>query len=386
MRLVATIFRNTEILLLVAVTLTHWLFWLHWRKQARAQGSPYRRLVKLAVGLSLCWASISIIGNLRPVAMRFETGPTATWIKGMGELWGITVGAALTLYLIVVNLEQRYKPERREFLDAARTAILAAPAVFTAYGTGIGRSDYEMKEIDIRIPGLHKDLQGLRILHLSDIHLSPFLSERELARVIDMGNEARAKLCVVTGDFITNGLDPLEACMDQLARIRCEAGVLGCNGNHEIFARAEERTRQLGGARGMRILRDETAVLRFGDARLNIAGVDYQRFHEPYLVHTARHKQEGMVNLLLSHNPDVFPVAAKQGWDLTLAGHTHGGQITVEILHQWANVARMFTPYVSGKYEQDGKSLYVTRGIGTVGVPARVGAPPEVSIIRLCAS
>lgn len=386
MRLAATILRNTEILLLAAVTLTHWLFWLHWRKQNATRPSHRRRWGNVLLAVSLLWAAVSIIGNLRPVAMRVQTGPTATWIKGMGELWGITIGAALALYLIVVNLEKRYQPERREFLDVARTAILAAPAVFTAYGTGIGRSDYEVKEVDIRIPGLHRDLRGLRILHLSDIHLSPFLSERELARVIDMGNEARAKLCLVTGDFITNGLDPLDACMDQLARIRCDAGIVGCNGNHEIFAGAEERTRQLGSTRGMRILRDETAVLRFGDARLNIAGVDYQRFHEPYLATTARHRQEGMLNLLLSHNPDVFPVAAEQGWDLTLAGHTHGGQITVEILHQWANVARMFTPFVSGKYERNGKSLYVTRGIGTVGVPARVGAPPEVSIIRLCAS
>jgi uncharacterized protein len=93
----------------------------------------------------------------------------------------------------------------------------------------------------------------------------------------------------------------------------------------------------------------------------------------------------GEMNLLLSHSPDVFPVAAEKGFQLTLAGHTHGGQINVEILNDNVNLARFFTPYVLGRYEKNGSSIYVTPGIGTVGVPIRIGAPPEVTIIRLCA-
>jgi predicted MPP superfamily phosphohydrolase len=89
----------------------------------------------------------------------------------------------------------------------------------------------------------------------------------------------------------------------------------------------------------------------------------------------------------MSHNPDVFGVARKQGWNLTLAGHTHGGQVNIEILEQDLNLVRVFvTPYVYGLYQEGGASIYVTRGIGTVGVPARVGAPPEVALIRLCAT
>jgi predicted MPP superfamily phosphohydrolase len=107
---------------------------------------------------------------------------------------------------------------------------------------------------------------------------------------------------------------------------------------------------------------------------------------EPYLVGAGRLLKPGCYNILLSHNPDVFPVAARQGFPLTLSGHTHGGQITVEILHQYVNVARVFTPYVYGLYREGGAAIYVTRGIGTVGVPARLGAPPEVAVIRLCAT
>jgi hypothetical protein len=93
------------------------------------------------------------------------------------------------------------------------------------------------------------------------------------------------------------------------------------------------------------------------------------------------------VNLLLAHNPDVFPQAAEKGFDLTLSGHTHGGQITVEIFRQSMNIARYFTKYVYGLYGEtrDGgqRSIYVTSGVGTITLPARLGAPPEVVVVRL---
>ena len=90
----------------------------------------------------------------------------------------------------------------------------------------------------------------------------------------------------------------------------------------------------------------------------------------------------------MSHNPDVFPAAARKGFDLTVAGHTHGGQVTVEILNQTLNVARFITPFVSGYYRLDQpsrSSLYVTRGICTIGLPARICATPEITLLRLVA-
>jgi predicted MPP superfamily phosphohydrolase len=89
---------------------------------------------------------------------------------------------------------------------------------------------------------------------------------------------------------------------------------------------------------------------------------------------------------LLSHNPDVFPVAAQKGFDLTLAGHTHGGQINVEILGENLNVADFFTPYTKGLYTSGSSSVYVNSGLGTIGMPVRIGAPPEITLIRLCSS
>ncbi len=124
--------------------------------------------------------------------------------------------------------------------------------------------------------------------------------------------------------------------------------------------------------------------MRFGNSTLNLAGVDYQRTGRPYLTGAEQLIAPGAVNLLLSHNPDVFPVAARQGYALTVSGHTHGGQVRVEILGEDLNVARFYTPYVDGVYRKGAASLFVSRGLGTIGIPTRLGAPPEVALLRLC--
>ncbi|HYO79952.1 MAG TPA: hypothetical protein VES20_01010, partial [Bryobacteraceae bacterium] len=155
---------------------------------------------------------------------------------------------------------------------------------------------------------------------------------------------------------------------------------------HEIYAEAEEYVQKQSALLGMKYLRNESVTLRFGGSSMQLAGVDYQRRGERYLPGTEHLQEAGYYNVLLSHNPDVFPVAAKQGWDLTIGGHTHGGQIQMEFLHPSLNVARFYTPFTYGLYEQNGKRLYVSRGVGTIGVPLRLGAPPEVVCLRLCAT
>jgi uncharacterized protein len=279
-------------------------------------------------------------------------------------------------------------PGRRALLRSAGMAAMASPFVTAGFGVFIQRTDIRLREVDLQVPGLPHDLDGLRIAQLSDMHVGPFLSPAQLSQAVDMANETKPHLTVVTGDLITTGGDPLDACLSQLARLRAEAGLFGCMGNHEIYANSLDYTERKGAQLGLRFLRSSSQTLRFGEARLNLGGVDYQQMRMPYLVNAGRllSREEGTLNLLLTHNPDVFPVAARQGWDVVLAGHTHGGQVSVEILHQHLNVARFFTPYTYGSYSQGRSSIYVTRGIGTVGVPARIGAPPEIALIKLCAT
>ena len=309
------------------------------------------------------------------------------WGSGLILTWAfisVLMIAAILISRRWLRVRSEYSPARRAFLNTTRAALLCTPAIATGYGVFIGRLDLSMREQDLMFPGLPKELDGLRLVQLTDIHLSPFLSESQLARAVDMANETRAHIALVTGDLISTARDPLDACLKQLARLRADGGIFGCLGNHEIYARAEDYVEQQGARLGLRFLRRRAERLQFGGATLNLAGVDYQSTRKPYLVGAEQMIEPDAFNILLSHNPDVFPVAARQGYQLTIAGHTHGGQVRVEILHEDLNFARFFTPYVDGLYRKDQSAVFVSRGIGTIGLPARLGAPPEVNLLRLC--
>jgi predicted MPP superfamily phosphohydrolase len=306
----------------------------------------------------------------------------AIWVAG-------SCGAAFLLF--VRSRLRRRRPEatahgdgRRRFLANAVTAAAAvSPFGVAAYGTLLVRSRFQLRRQAFPVPGLPPGLEGIRIAVLSDIHFGPYLSLAELDRVIDMANETNPHLTLVTGDLITRAGDPVETCLQRLTRLRPRIGVFGCLGNHEIYAKCEDFTARRGRALGIEFLRGRSKILQFGGERLNLVGVDYQRKEKPYLPGAESLLQPGAVNLLMSHNPDVFPVAAKLGYDLVVGGHTHGGQVTVEIVEQTLNVGRFFTPFVAGLYRIGASSLYVSRGIGTINLPIRLGAEPEVSLLEL---
>ncbi len=289
----------------------------------------------------------------------------------------------------------------------------AVPFVSAAYGFAAERFRFSVREVEIPIANLPPALDGLRITQLSDIHIGSYMPVAQVRRAVGLANELNGDLTVVTGDFLTGRTDPLEDCITELSRLRAPLGVWGCNGNHEIYARAEEKSAELFQKFGMKLLRRENVELRWQGSALNLIGVDYQRQRDaegnraPMLAGAQRLVRRDVPNILLSHNPNSFPRAAELGIELSLAGHTHGGQVRVEILdHRWSP-AEFFTPYVAGLYSRPllapsdlddheirgfrpasslrspTSSVYVNRGLGTIGAPVRLGVPPEITVITL---
>lgn len=359
------------------------LLQLDWWLWKSAQGLRHRGLL---ISANIVLGSVATLGYLlafNRVSRHFPM-PLATWLDAAGLI--LAGGLAATVAgAFVWRRAPSFQPGRRAFVKATGVTLMAAPYVVTGVGAA-ARNHCRLNTVDVPIPNLHPDLRELRIVQITDIHLSPFLSEREFARTIDMANDVKPHLTLVTGDLITRPGDPLEGCLRQLARLRADAGVLGCLGNHETYCQIEDYVTERGRRMGIDFLRRRSRILQFGNAKLNFAGVDYQRFDRPYLVGVDALVEPGMTNILLSHNPDVFPVAAAQGYDLTIAGHTHGGQINIEIVNEELNPARAFTPYVKGLYRHGRSTAYVSTGIGTIGIPVRIGAPAEVAVLRLCAS
>jgi uncharacterized protein len=303
-------------------------------------------------------------------------------------------------------------PSRRTFFRTASVVAGAAPFLGVMYGYAEERLRYQVNRIEIPLNNLPSELDGMEIVQISDIHLSSYMSRESVRRVVDMANDVGADLAVVTGDLITGIHDSVADCVDEVRHLRAPLGVYGCNGNHEIYARAEDLAARLYAQAGMRMLRRENAIIQYRGAMLNLIGVDYQRERAPsgrktqMLPNVEPLVRRDMPNILLSHNPNTFNRAAELGIELSLAGHTHGGQVQVEILDVSLSPARFITDYVAGLYHRpllmpdvpkrkgetiqlmqnapNGLSaLYVNRGIGTVGAPVRLGAPPEISHIVL---
>ena len=311
-------------------------------------------------------------------------------------------------------------PGRRYFFRAATAAAGAAPFLTAMYGFAAERLNYQVRRIEIPIHNLPAALDGMQIVQISDIHLSGYMSRAQVRRAVDMANDLGADLAVVTGDLITGSGDPIADCVDEVRRLHAPLGVWGCNGNHEIYARAEDEAAYLYAQAGMKMLRHENAQITFKGASFNLLGVDYQRERTPRgqrqqtLALVEPLVRRDMPNILLSHNPNTFNRAAELGIELSLAGHTHGGQIQVEILDHRLSPARFITDYIAGLYQRPlfapapneraasntpatrafspslfastsvpMAHIYVNRGLGTVGAPVRLGVPPEISLIVL---
>lgn len=320
-------------------------------------------------------------------AAEYEAGFQWMMVGGVAFAWAVALILATAIgFGFRRILAPPVAVERRKLLTLASGAVMAAPAAALGYGMFISRRQFRLQEVDLAVPGLAPDLEGLRIVQLSDIHLSPFLSRADLQWCVNMANETRPHLVVVTGDLITGIRDSIDDCLEDLRHLRADAGVFGCNGNHERYVGGEAYAAERAARLGMKFLRSERTSLTFGSAQLNLAGVDHQDNRWSYAKATEGLHRPGELNLLLNHNPAIFPHIVKQGWDVTLSGHMHGGQINVELANANINLVRFTTPYVYGTYREDRSAMYVTRGIGTIGMPVRLGAPPEVALIRLRAA
>ncbi len=292
--------------------------------------------------------------------------------------------------------------DRRAFFRYSARLAATVPLVAGVYGFAAERFRFQVRQVDIPIANLPAGLDGLRIVQLSDIHSGDFMPLDEVRRAVEMANDLHADIALVTGDFISGEHDPLEGCIAELSRLRAPLGTWGCNGNHEIYARAEDRAEALFQQHGMNLLRHRQAEIAFRGAEFNLVGVDYQRDsmvagpRPPMLDGVETLVRRDIPNILMSHNPNSFDRAAELGIELSLAGHTHGGQVRFEILDKDVTPARFITPYTAGLFHlpfgtgvSPGTNpnrhalLYVNRGLGTIALPARIGVDPEITLLTL---
>ncbi len=264
-----------------------------------------------------------------------------------------------------------------------QTALVAGllPFLASSYGALLAPRLVRRPRIRLEVSGLPKGFAGLRIAHLSDLHVGPFLNEERLGALLAPVQALAPELVVVTGDIVNSRPDEAIPAARALAKLRARLGVWAVLGNHDRFIDGDEVQRHLR-AGGINVLANEGVLLERGGDRLWLCGVDDTWTKRNDLDAALRGRPEGTPTLLLAHDPDLFAAAAAKGIELTLSGHTHGGQLAVPFLKQLAT-ARAVTRFVAGQYRIGQSRLFVSRGSGIVVPPVRLGAPPEIPLLVL---
>ncbi len=240
----------------------------------------------------------------------------------------------------------------------------------------------EFSEVDVVLRRGHRALHGLRIAFLTDLHAGSFMSERDLLRIFAKVGERAPDLVLLGGDLINTFDREILLLREPLRAIAPRYGVFAVPGNHDRFYGNDIGLwTSFLSTHGVRVLLNEGCRIEHGDGGLWLAGVDDLTEGQPDLGAALAGRRADEPVLLLSHHPDFFFEAAAAGVDLTLSGHTHGGQV---VLFGVPPLTHSRFGYASGSYEAAGSQLYVSRGVGVTFLPLRVGAPPEVPILRLC--
>ncbi len=250
------------------------------------------------------------------------------------------------------------------------------------YGILVRRRWYRVVEREVAIPELAPGLEGMRIAHLSDLHIGG-LTPRSWGLAWSRAANARdPDLAVVTGDLVTSGNEFHEDVADVIGELRAKMGVVVSMGNHDYFGDGEALASTLRN-RGVSVLRNEGLVLERQGARLWLAAIDDTWTRRDDMATAMKGRPEGATTILLAHDPGTFEGASDAGADLVLSGHTHGGQIAMPFVSRAVSLAMFAYPYRLGLYRRGRSMLYVHPGLGTTGPPMRLGVAPEVTILVL---
>ncbi len=281
---------------------------------------------------------------------------------------------------------QQFDAHRRQFLRRGMEGTTAVVFGGSAYGVLIGRYDYTVDKKEIVLPSLDPSLDGLSLTLVSDIHSSVFMTRSEMDRYVSVINELHSDIIVVPGDFVNGLTEEVYPFAESFSNLKARVGIFGVTGNHDYYVSDPDRVIRQVEECGIKLLHDEKSVLQIGQAKLTLLGVDdigtsrkaYER-----ISHAKTGGTEG-ATILLCHRPYFLPQASELGVDLMLSGHTHGGQIVLANIGRLAiTPAALASPYVAGEYKHGNTTMYVSRGIGTVGIPVRLNCPPEVTRIIL---
>lgn len=266
-------------------------------------------------------------------------------------------------------------------------AVAAGAGALAAYALWWEPRRLVVRASSLRLPRWPPELSGLRVGVISDLHAGgPHVDADRVGRVVSEMNRHAPDVVALLGDFVDPEValgEPIapEAVAGRLGPLQAPLGVFAVLGNHD-WVHGGERTSAALRAAGITVLEDEAVRLAARGGDLWIAGVGDLRERDPDLDAALAAVPEEAPVLLLAHDPDLFPQVPERV-ALTLSGHTHGGQVDLPLLRRRTIPSRFGDRYAGGHVEEDGRHLYVSRGIGSAYLPVRFRVPPEIAVLVL---
>ena len=275
-------------------------------------------------------------------------------------------------------------PGRRKFLRlgglSAASVIGAVPIIAS---TRTAR-DYQINRLSLTYDNLPSGLDGFTIAQVSDIHSGIYMTEGDMREIFEIVNSLEANAITITGDFVDSSDSQIEPLFKAVQMLKAEYGIFGCLGNHDHFATARKVSSAVE-QRGIIMLNNSNARLAVNGERISIVGIDDAGRGQANFADWNKALDDvdpDSFKIALTHRPDEWDHTRSAGMDLTLAGHTHGGQVGFRLGPLNLNPVYLIHKYAMGLYSQDRAHLYVNVGVGMVGVPIRM-VKPEVALLTL---
>jgi len=324
-----------------------------------------RRIKRQPLSDRLAWAGLLAIGSLSSLLV-------LTLIRDVVLLVGHAVSG-----LFEGDLLQRFQSS-----SAVAVPILAG--LFTLVGLINARRRAKVRSVNVPIADLPASLHGFTIAQISDIHIGPTIKREYVAAIVDAVNRLDADMIAVTGDLVDGSVKQLSVHTQPLSRLSARHGAFFVTGNHEYYSGVSGWVAELRRL-GLCVLMNEHVVLRHKGGVIVVAGVtDYSAHHYDPAQQSdpagaiAGAPTDAAVKLLLAHQPRSAFAAEPAGFHLQLSGHTHGGQFW-----PWTFFVRLQQPFTAGLRRLGSLWVYTSRGTGYWGPPQRLGAPSEITHLRL---
>lgn len=280
--------------------------------------------------------------------------------------------------------EDEEQTKKKRFLTRRKFIYGAIGLAFTD-AFFIEPNIYHISHHSLKVPFLPKALNGLKIVHLSDLHYKPDKDEDLLSTVVEKVNHINPDLIILTGDYVDidkSGIDPM---LEHLAKLKSKHGILACMGNHDGWVNDGDgeyyKTRFE--KNGIQFLINENTALRINNEKLYIAATDFIWGGNPNPIATLKGISKGAPLITMVHEPDYFDTMLEHRENhLQLSGHTHGGQCRVPFINYAPKKVKFGKKYIYGEYLKEAKnsSVFVTKGLGTTSIRVRFSCLPEIAL------